>query len=145
MEININEAIEQISEKLGLAITDISQLMPQVVKEKIIFNSIEVGVSLLVMICCIVMIFVAIRNYNKLVDAYDLVKEGINKGIIKGTPKFICYDDIDNDGLSCALVIFGAFGLILSFCFGIFSAKDLISWAVAPEASFFKYMLSLIK
>lgn len=145
MEININEAIEQISEKLGLAITDISQLMPQVVKEKIIFSSIEVGVSLLVMICCIVMIFVAIKNFNKLVDAYDLVKEGIKKGVVKGAPIFVHYDDIDNDGISCALVIFGAFGLIISFLTVILSAKNLISWSVAPEASFFKYMLSLIK
>lgn len=145
MEGNINEAIEQISEKLGLAISDISQLMPQVVKEHIILKSIETGASIILVIISIVLLVLAYKHAKHTWDSYDLVQEGIKKGIVKDAPKYVYYSDVDNDGTGIAFAVCGGVGLILFTIAAIVYASDLISWIIAPEASFLEYITSFIK
>lgn len=145
MEGNINEAIEQISEKLGLAITDISQLMPQVVKEQIIFKSIKTGVSIFLVLICIILLAIAYKHLKNFCDSYSVIQEGIEKGIVKDAPKFVYYSDVETDNIGIAFAICGGVGLILFTIIAIVSASDLISWIIAPEANFIKYILSFIK
>lgn len=145
MEGNINEAIEQISEKLGLAISDISQLMPQVVKEHIIFGSIETGVSILLVIVCIILLIFGYKYAKRTWDGYDLIKDGIRKGIVKDAPNYVFYGDVEDGGTGIAFAICGGVGLILFTIMAFMSASDLIGWIIAPEASFLEYVASFIK
>lgn len=145
MEGNINEAIEQISEKLGLAISDISQLMPQVVKEHIIFGSIETGVSIILAIVCAILLIFGYKHAKHTCDMYDLVQEGIKKGIVKDAPNHVFYSDIEDGGTGMAFGICGSVGLMLFTIIAFMSASDLIGWIIAPEASFLEYVVSFIK
>lgn len=144
MEGNINEAIEQISEKLGLAISDISQLMPQVAKEHIIFKSIETGVSIILVIICIALLIFGYKHAKHTWDSYDLIREGIKKGIVKDAPKCIFYSDVE-ESTGIGLAICGAVGIIIFALIALMSARNLIGWIIAPEASFLKYIASFIK
>lgn len=145
MEGNINEAIEQISEKLGIAISDISQLMPQVVKEHIIFSAIETGVLIILVIVCIMLLIFGYKHAKHTCDMYDLVQEGIRKGIVKDAPNHVFYSDIEDGGTGVAFAICGGVGLILFTIVAFVSASNLIGWIIAPEASFLEYIASFIK
>lgn len=120
MEGNINEAIEQIADKVGLAISDVNQLLPQVVKLEIATQSIKIGIFALCLILGIALIISAIIKYKK-------------------------DNDMEYDETPEVLVIFGLFICIIGVVFLASSIGELLRWIIAPNASFIEYIINIAK
>lgn len=141
MEGNINVAIEQISEKLGLAITDISQLMPQLVKQKIIHSSIICAIDLIFLVIGIIVVYFGVRRIKQESKKW----ETIEKIVIKNGPHYLDWSQIETNEL--AFIILTSISFPIAVLFGVFLINDLstlIAWIVAPEFNFFKYVIGLI-
>lgn len=121
MEINVNETIELLCDKFGIAVNEASKLIPEIVKCQSALSLFWAIIFAIATAVCVYMVRIACLHAKK--DFEDLwFDEG-------GAVEFVV-------ALVCTIAGVCAF---LAFCFNL---CDLISWQFAPTTTTLRWVLN---
>jgi len=117
----IEQTIELLCEKFGIAINSVALLMPSVVSYKIVSNTLMLILGISAIIVAIYFAKKAIKKTNS--KDYDYWK--------------------DSDSISTSWVISAIAGLS-GFVFSFFSVEEIIRWSCMPEIAFIEYIAACL-